>query len=546
MKFFLVFSAVLSSLAVPIPAAAADEAPARPATLLPGLGSHRHPIRTASPEAQKFFDQGLTLLYGFNHDEAIRAFARAAELGPDAAMPHWGIALALGSNYNDPEPAAERLKKAHEEVQKALALSAAGPANERRYAEALALRYPADPAADKARVAREYHDGMRALVKEYPDDLDAATLYAESGMNLNPWKLWKPDGTAAEGTEEIVATLESVLRRDPSHPGANHYYIHAVEASPDPARALPSAMRLPGLVSGAGHLVHMPAHIYMRTGDYLAAERANAEAAEVDRVYLRATGAQGMYPLAYYNHNLHFLSAAAAMAGRHAEAKKAAQELYAGVLPAVHEMQMLEGFLLQPLFVAVRFRQWDEIERTPDAGEKFPLLRAMRLYARGVAAAAAGNVRKAETERKAFAAARAAVPPAALAGMLNAASAVLDVAANALDARIAEARGDRVAAVASWRKAVAAEDALAYDEPAAWHYPVRESLGAALLRDGRPEESEKIFREDLDRNPRNGRSLFGLAACLQAMKRPADAAFVRERFDVAWKDADTKLRLEDL
>jgi hypothetical protein len=387
------FAAALAGCSAAFLAAQVPPAPPptpRPEELFGGLGKHRHPIRTASPDAQKFFDQGFILLYGFNHDEAYRSFAKSAELDPSSPMPRWGMALALGANYNDPEPEVERLTKARAEVEKAVARAASAPDNERAYVEALSARYVADPAAaDRARIARDYAAAMQRLSATYPDDLDAATLYAESLMNLHPWKLWTPDGKPGEDTAEIIAVLESVLKRDPNHPGANHYYIHATEASPSPERGLPSATRLETLVPSAGHLVHMPAHVYMRTGDYVAAEKANAVAADVDRKYIRDTGAQGMYPMMYYNHNVHFESAAAAMAGRHAVAKKSAEILYADVLPGVPEMAMLEGFLLQPTFVALRFHQWDEIRSMPDPGPKLPVLRTGWLYARAMAAAAA-------------------------------------------------------------------------------------------------------------------------------------------------------------
>jgi tetratricopeptide (TPR) repeat protein len=547
MKRFCLAAAL--SVAAPVFGQTHHDVPpaAKPAALLPGLGSHHHPIATSSPDAQKFFDQGVTLLFGFNHEEAYRSFAKAAELDPKAAMPRWGTALALGANYNDPEPEAERLKKARAEVEKALVLSASGPANESGYVEALSVRYAADPAADRKSLAVAYNEAMRKLSRAYPDDLDAATLYAESGMNLRPWKLWRPDGTPEEGTEEIVAVLESVMKRDPSHPGANHYYIHAVEASKHPERALPSAARLETLVPAAGHLVHMPAHIYIRTGDYLAAEKSNAVAADADREYIRASGAQGMYPLMYYNHNVHFQSAAAALAGRHAEAKRAADLLFADVLPAVAEMQaMLETFLLQPAFVALRFRKWDDIRQMPDPGPKLPFVRANWLYARAMAAAASGDVKRASSLRDNFLAARDAVPAATLAGAQNPAALFFAVAASVLDARIAEARADRAGAIEIWKKAVEAEDALAYDEPPGWYYPVRESLGAALLRDGQAAEAEQVFRADLEKNPRNPRSLFGLSEALAAQKKDADARWARAQFQTAWKNADVELRLEDL
>jgi len=521
--------------------------PAKPVTLLSGMGAHTHPISTASPEAQKFFDQGVVLLFGFNHEEAIRAFEHASELDPKAAMPHWGEALALGANYNDPVPADERLKKARAEVEKALALSASGPDNERAYAEALAKRYVADPASsDKAQVHRDYAAAMKALSAAYPDDLDAATMYAESLMNLTPWRLWTPDGTPGENTGEIVAVLESVLKRDPMHPGANHYYIHAVEASKNPERALPSAKRLETLVPSAGHLVHMPAHTYVRTGDYVAAEKSNTIAAEVDRNYIRETGASGMYPVMYYNHNVHFESFAASMAGRYAVAKRAGDQLFDGVLPVVTMDPMLEGFLLQPTFVALRFQKWDDIRKMPDPGPKLPLLRAGWLYARAMTAAAQGDPKRAETLRETYVIARDAVPATHMGSPQNSAATVLAVATQVLDARIAEAKGDRKAAIASWRRAVEAEDELNYDEPPAWYYPTRESLGAALLADGQFVEAENVFRADLDKHPRNPRSLFGLWKSLEVQKKNADAGWARAQFETAWKDADTKLRIEDL
>lgn len=517
----------------------------KPVALLPGMGSHHHPIRTSSKEAQQFFDQGMTLLFGFNHEESIRAFGKAAELDPKASMPHWGMALALGASYNDPAPAAERLQQARAEAERAVVLSVNGPENERAYIMALAARYSADPNVDRQKLERDYHAAMKALSERYPDDMDAATLFAESGMNLNPWKLWSPDGKPNEGTLEIVATLEGVLKRDPTHPGANHYYIHAVEASSNPERALPSASRLESLVPGAGHLVHMPAHIYMRTGDYLAAEKSNAVAADVDRQYIRQTGATGMYPMMYYNHNVHFQSWAAVMAGRHAEAKKSAEVLFADVLPAALEDPMLESFLAQPLFVSLRFRKWDEVRRAPDPGPSLRILGAFRLYARGIAAAARGDAPAAEKERAAFQAAVKAIPAGAPWGPNNKAAEAMAVAGYELDARIAEAKGNPKAAIESWEKAVQAEDRLAYDEPPPWH-STRESLGRVLLLDGQATEAEVVFRDDLSKNPRNPRSLFGLAQALKAQGREADAAWVQTQFEVAWRNADVTLTVGDL
>jgi len=309
---------VLLVLLLCLPALAQDNhaahAAAKPVTLVSGLGTGHHPVSTRNPEAQLFFDQGLRYIYAFNHDEAARSFQKTADLDPKLAIAYWGIAEAVGPNYNDPA-SDDRFKRAHEEIQKAVDLSAGASPSEQAYIQAMAKRFPADPKADRRKAAEEYHDAMREVVKKYPDDLDAATLFAESGMTLHPWGLWHVDGTPEAGTEEIVATLESVIRRDPNHLGAIHYYIHAVEASPNPERALAGANKLASLAPNAGHIVHMPAHVYIRTGDYDAAVKTNEKAAEVDRAYIKASGAQGIYPMMYYSHNLHFVAMCGAMDG---------------------------------------------------------------------------------------------------------------------------------------------------------------------------------------------------------------------------------------
>src|SRR5258708_17432734 len=285
------------------------DAAEKPASLISGLGSLHHPVTTNNPEAQRFFDQGFALVYAFNHDEAVRSFKRAAELDPKLAMAWWGIGLALGPNINrDVDP--EREKAAFDAAQKAQVLASGASDNERAYIQARAKRYSIDPKADLKKLNVDYHQAMRELAKTYPDDLDAATLFAESGMDLRPWQLWTAKGKPAPGTEEIVAVLESVLRRNPNHPGAIHYYIHTVEASPNPERALVYAPKLGKLMPAAGHLVHMPAHVYERTGDYAAAAQSNVDAAAADEAYIKASGAQGIYPLMYYSHNLHFLAIA--------------------------------------------------------------------------------------------------------------------------------------------------------------------------------------------------------------------------------------------
>jgi tetratricopeptide (TPR) repeat protein len=530
----------------------------RPAALMTGLGKLHHPIATKSREAQQFFNQGLTLVYGFNHDEAIRSFRRAAELDPASPMPRWGIALALGPNINlDVDP--EREKAAYDEAQRAKMLAlrqssgqalrqgsgqAGLEASERAYVDALVMRYSNDPKADSKALAVQYKDAMRDLTKRYPNDLDAATLYAEALMDLNPWRLWSSDGKPAEGTEEIVAVLESVLRRDPMHVGANHYYIHAVEASRTPGRALPSASRLDTLVPAAGHLVHMPAHIYMRTGDYQAAVTSNAKAADVDRKYIEATKPGGVYPAMYYNHNLDFLASAAMMTGQFAEASRAADQLVAAVTPALAEMPMLEPFGAKKLAVLLRFSRWNDVLALAPPDAKWPLLTLLSHFGRGVAYAALRRVSDAKLEQVAYYETRKKISGDTRWGYNNA-SAVIAITDAAFDARVAAAEKQLGAAIEAWRRAVAAEDALDYNEPPDWFSPTRESLGAALMRNTSFEEAERVFRADLERNPKNGRSLFGLWQSLVAQDRTAEAARAEREFRSAWTHADVEMKLSD-
>ncbi len=518
----------------------------QPATLMSGIGSIHHPVSTKNAEAQRFFDQGLAFVYAFNHDEAIRSFKRAAELDPQMAMAWWGVALALGPNINlDVDP--EREKAAYDATQKARSLAKNAPENERTYIAALAKRYSLDPKADLKQLAVDYKNSMGELVKKYPDDLDAATLYAESGMDLRPWRFWTADGKPAEGTEEIVAVLESVLRRNPNHPGAIHYYIHAIEASPNPERALAYAGKLPKLMPAAGHLVHMPAHIYQRTGDYQAAARSNADAAAVDEAYFRANGRQGVYPAMYYNHNLHFLAVARSMEGRFAEAMKAAKRLEGSVVPYVKDTPMLEGYMTVFPLLLVRFSRWDDIEKMPQPDASMKSTVGIWHFARGMAFAAKGEVERAKTEHEALVAAEKSLPPDALsASGLNPASKVLTIADDFLNARIAAAARDNKTVIERLRKAVEVEDSLSYEEPASWFLPVRESLGAALLRSGDYAGAEQVFRADLEKNRLNGRSLFGLMETLKAQKKESAAATVQREFKRAWKNADVKLTLRDL
>jgi tetratricopeptide (TPR) repeat protein len=492
------------------------------------------------------FDQGMAQAFGFHHEAAIRSFERASELDPSAAMPHWGKAWALGPNYNldIDEP---RAKAAFDSLAKAQSLVATGPDNEKAYVEALAARYSADPNADRAALARAFSRAMGDVSRRYPDDLDAAVIYAESLMNLTPWKLWTADGDPTANTEHIVSVLELVLLRNPNHLGANHYYIHAVEASRTPARALPSAQRLAVLAESSGHLLHMPAHIHARTGDHASAAAANAAGAAADRRYLVSAPPNGMYGMMYYPHNLHFLADSHMMQGRFADAKQAAERVAEQLAPHIAMMPMGESMLVMPVSVLMRFSKHAEVLVLQPPPADRPVQRAWHHFARGTTLARTGKVDEAAAERKLLTAALAAVPETAAfgGGGWATAAAALNVAAISLDARIAGARGEHDRAVKFWQQAIAAADQLPYDEPPVWFYPVRESLGAALLSVGRAVDAERVFREDLVKHPRNARSLFGLQAALAAQGKDADAAWVQREFTEAWKNADTKLSLED-
>jgi tetratricopeptide (TPR) repeat protein len=516
----------------------------KPAAIVPGLGQHHHPVSTGRAEAQRFFDQGLTYVYAFNHDEAVRSFKRAAELDPAMAMAYWGIALAVGPNYNL-DVDADREKAAYEAIQKAGSLASKCSDLERAYIEALAHRYSGDPKADFKKLAVDYKNAMKDLMVRFPDDLDAATLFAESAMDLRPWQLWSSDGTPAEGTLEIVAVLESVLRRDPQHIGANHFYIHAVEASPYPERALPSAERLGGLAPAAGHLVHMPAHIYIRTGDYLGAAQSNVAGAEADRAYIKASGAQGVYPMMYYSHNLHFLAIASMMEGRFADARTAARQLEANVGPHIKEMPMLDWFMPTTTFILVRFHRWDDILKSAEPDRGSPLANAFWHFGRGMALAATGQIQQARAEEQIFVAARKAMPADAQMGF-NTASTVMSIAEKRLGAAIALAGQNRKAAVALLKEAVPIEDSLAYDEPPDWYLPSREALGGALIAGSDYKEAEEVFRAQLAREPRSGRALFGLSESLRGQGKTSAAEMIKRLFEVAWKNADTPLKLADL
>jgi tetratricopeptide (TPR) repeat protein len=525
----------------------ASHAQSRPVVLVTGLGDLHHPVSTKKPQAQQFFDQGLRFIYAFNHDEAARSFQHAAELDPKLAMAFWGVAEAVGPNYNDPADP-DRYKHAHDAVQRAVDLSADASPSDRAYIQALAKRFPADPKSDLKKAAEDYRDAMRQVVSEFPDDLDAATLFAEAGMNLHPWGLWHVDGTPEAGTDEIVSTLESVMKRDPNHLGAIHYYIHAVEASASPERALAGANKLAALAPGAGHIVHMPAHVYIRTGDYEAAVKTNEKAAEVDRAYIKATGVQGIYPMMYYSHNLHFIAMCAAMNGNYAESRKNADLLTANVGPHVKEVPPLEGFMTIPMAVEIRFHHWNEILKMPQPDAAMKTATVFWHFGRGMALAGTGKVTEAEAEYKIVSDAEAATPPDVIFQMPinNKAKDIMKIAKDVLGAKIAVAKKDNSGAIVMLREAVAIQDTLKYGEPPDWFFPVRESLGATLLMNGEADGAEKVFREDLERNLRNPRSLWGLHQALLQQKRGYDAGFVEKQFEASWKGGVQALKLDDL
>jgi tetratricopeptide (TPR) repeat protein len=539
LRRILTLPAIILALCMPI-SGQEHPAPAKPksATLMTGYGDWHHPVSTKNPQAQAFFDQGLRLIYAFNHDEAMRSFQRAAELDPKLAMAYWGIAEAVGPNYNDPA-SEDRFAQAHAAIEKAQTLATDASESDKEYIAALAKRFPADPKSDLRAAAEEYRDAMRDVVNRFPDDLDAATLFAEAGMNLHPWGLWHQDGTPEEGTEEIVWTLESVIRRDPNHLGAIHYYIHSVEASSSPERALAGANRLAQLAPAAGHIVHMPAHIYIRTGDYEAAVKTNQKAALADQAYIKSGAAEGIYSMMYYSHNLHFIAMAAAMNGNYLESRRGAQLLAGNVGPHVKDMPPLEGFMTVPLAVEVRFHKWNEILKTAPPDPAMQTATVFWHFARGLALAGTGRLEEAEAEYKLVAEAEEKTAADAIFQMPvnNKTKDILKIAENVLGAKISLAKNDMEGTVNQLRAAVAIQDALKYDEPQDWFYPVRESLGAVLLKIGDDTGAEETFRADLERNPRNPRSLFGLEQALKAQQRTYDAGFIRKQFDANWKGA---------
>lgn len=521
--------------------------------LLAGVGAHHRDVGTAVADAQRYFDQGLTFAFGFQHRTAELSFREAARLDPSCAICFWGIALVLGPHINAPmDPGS--VSPAWEAIRQATALAAKGgrggptPAD-RALIDALSQRYAADPAAERAPLDQAYAEAMRAAAARFPEDSDVLTLAAEALMDLHPWDLWEKNGTAKPWTGEIVALLEKALAVDPAHPGANHYYIHAVEASKSPGLARDAADRLQTLVPAAGHLVHMPSHVYIRLGRYWDAVEANRRAIEADRKTLSAQGCHGgpgFYELAYVPHNVHFGWAAATFAGASALATEKAREVARGIPQEAMRAPgygVLQHLWMTPLFSAVRFGRWDEVLATPEPAADLPYPRALWRWARGIAHLRRGDVEAAAADLAALEA-HAADP--ALDGVtfmdINTARGILAVALPHLAGELAYARRDPDAAFAHLARAIAAEDALTYDEPPPWALPIRQMAGALYLEAGRPAEAEATFRADLEVFAENGWSLFGLAQALRGQGKEREATEVDGRFARAFAHADVTLR----
>jgi Tfp pilus assembly protein PilF len=506
------------------------------------VGNHVFKVSTQSQQAQLFMNQGLNLAYGFNHAEAGRAFAEAARLDPNLAMAHWGMALVLGPNINAPM-APEEEPKALAHLKQAQALAPKASQRERDFIDALAARYTGK-AEDRAAADQAYAGAMRALFQKYPDDQDAATLYAESLMDLSPWNYWNRAGVPYERTADITAALEKALKLEPDHTGALHLWIHLWEASNTPERAEAAADRLLPLAPAAGHLVHMPGHLFQRVGRYNDAVRANQLAVVADEDYITQCRAQGLYPMAYYPHNIHFLWFAATMAGESKVAIDAADKTTKSIpVEALKDVPLLQTFLLAHDYALVRFGKWDEILALPAPRADTLFTRATRHYARGMAftrkqdfAAAANEL---EAVKKIAADPELIKTPTSMS--LNLADSVLRVGIEVLQGELDAAQGKFDSAVAHLDRAVRYEDALIYTEPDDWHQPVRHNLGAVLLQAGRPVEAESVYWDDLKRHPKNGWALYGLAQALRAQGKVDQAKLIEADFKKAWADADVQL-----
>jgi len=527
------------------PAPAPDAIPG--ATLLKGLGDYHFPITSNRPEVQSWFDQGLMLTYGFNHDAAERSFLKAAEIDPDCAMCWWGAALVLGPHVNagmDPGNNANAWTR----LQKAMALASKTTPREQAFIRALAARYAEKPPENRSGLDAAYAKSTGKLVKEFPDDPDAATFHAEALMDLQPWDYYDARLRPKGGTKEIVSTLESVIQRNPDHAGALHLYVHAVEASANPERGVAAADHLRTLIPASGHLVHMPAHIYSRVGRWHDAVLANQLAIKADEDYLAIcrSNVKGLYPLGYVPHNYHFLWFAASMEGASATAKAAAEKTSEKTgdpdLMRQPGNEGMQHYWMTSWFDRVRFGRWDEITGQPNPAPDLPYVTAIWHYAEGMAAVQDYKIDEAMMHLQALG--KLVLDPRIKKAMVwdrYPLSYAVSIAELSLRGEIASANGNRAGAIAALRRAVAIEDKIPYDEPPGWHSPTRQSLGMFLLEAGKASEAETVYREDLKRNPENGWSLFGLAQSLRAQRREAEAAEVDKRFASAWKNADVKL-----
>jgi len=528
------------------PAADADVADPRaaqagPPRLLDGLPAANHPITTSSEDAQRYFDQGLILLYGFNHEAAVRAFEEALRLDPACAMCRWGVAYALGPNINRPI-GPEASKRAHEEVQRALEAASGASARERAYIEALALRY-ADPVPDdRTGLDLAFADAMREVHRADPGDVDAAAIFAESLMDLYPWNYWTDDGEPRTYTSEILEVLEAVIEAQPDHVGANHLYIHAVEEF-FPERGVPAADRLNGLAPDSGHLVHMPSHIYWRVGRYEEATEINQRAAAADERYFSWCGPDAFYRAAYYPHNVHFLWAAATAEGRRELAISTARKLAAATRDGLEEAPFTQEFVAIPMLTLARFGEWDAVLGEPVPDERHVHLAGISSYTRGLAFARQGDLEQARAALTALRAqiARPEAEALILAGGTASAKALLEIAAAHLDGEIAASEGDDARAVAALEKATALHDALVYMEPPPWYASPRLALGAQLLDMGDASRATETYRADLEQYPKNGWALFGLSKSLSEGGLEAEAEWANRGFENAWARSDLTL-----
>lgn len=511
--------------------------------LLPGLGDWRHPITTRLTKAQQFFDQGLRLTYAFNHDEAERSFREAARLDSTCAMCWWGVAYAAGPNINLPMTE-DGEKRAFAAIRQAQRIASGASEREQAYVNAMARRFGDPAGANRAARDSAYATAMRDVASRWPDDIDAQVLYGDALLNLRPWNQWTVDGQPQPGTLEVIATLERALAKSPDHAGACHFFVHAVEASPDPDRALPCAERLPRLMPGAGHVVHMPAHVYLRVGRYADAARANIDAVAADRRYVPAHAAPGdFYPTFYPAHNEHFLWMVYVLSGQRSRALASARELTRTVSVAdARANPSLEAFLSGEVLTHARFGDWDAVLAEPAPPAELRYLRGMWHYARGLAQAARGNVAAGKAELDSLRR-LAATTPASVIIILNPAPTLLELAAEVLAGKIALREGQVDRGITHLREAVRRETALTYDEPPPWYHSTRQILGAALLSTGRAPEAEAAFRDDLRIYRENGWSLAGLERALRAQGRDAEATSVAERLATAWRDADVPATL---